>query len=82
MRFSITAMSGVAAVLLASTAPATAQDTLKIGLVMTLSGQFADAAGILDDQLDLLAADRFAVLFDVGLDAVLHLNAGVGALAR
>jgi len=43
MRFSITAMSGVAAVLLASTAPASAQDTLKIGLVMTLSGQFADA---------------------------------------
>src|SRR5438874_5380144 len=43
MRFSITAISGVAAVLLASTAPAGAQDTLKIGLVMTLSGQFADA---------------------------------------
>jgi branched-chain amino acid transport system substrate-binding protein len=43
MRFSITAVSGVAAVLLASTAPASAQDTLKIGLVMTLSGQFADA---------------------------------------
>ena len=43
MRFSIIAMSGVAAVLLASTAPANAQDTLKIGVVMTLSGQFADA---------------------------------------
>ena len=43
MRFAITAMSGVAAVLLASAAPASAQDTLKIGLVMTLSGQFADA---------------------------------------
>src|SRR5947207_8344462 len=42
MRFAITAMTGVAAVLLASPAPASAQDTLKIGLVMTLSGQFAD----------------------------------------
>src|SRR3954467_8024883 len=43
MRFSITAMSGVAALLLATAAPAGAQDTLKIGLVMALSGQFADA---------------------------------------
>ncbi len=43
MRISTTAMSGVAALLLASAAPASAQDTLKIGLVMTLSGQFADA---------------------------------------
>src|ERR1041384_1352656 len=43
MRFSITAMSGVAAVLLATAAPADAQETLKIGLVMTRSGQFADA---------------------------------------
>src|SRR5438445_12446741 len=47
MRFATTAMSGVAAILLASAAPASAQetnkDTLKIGLVMTLSGQFADA---------------------------------------
>jgi len=44
MRISTTAISGVAALLLASAAPASAQDTLKIGLVMTLSGQFADAA--------------------------------------
>src|SRR5258708_37837990 len=36
-------VSGVAAVLLASAAPARAQDTVKIGLIMTLSGQFADA---------------------------------------
>ena len=43
MRFATTAMSAVAAILLASAAPAGAQDTLKIGLVMTLSGQFADA---------------------------------------
>ena len=43
MRFATTAMSGVAAVLLASAAPASAQDTVKIGLIMTLSGQFADA---------------------------------------
>src|SRR3954465_10177178 len=43
MRFSITAMSSVAAVLLASAAPAGAQETVKIGLIMTLSGQFADA---------------------------------------
>jgi len=44
MRFAINTMGGIAAVLLASTAPASAQDTtLKIGLVMTLSGQFADA---------------------------------------
>ena len=38
-----TALGGVAAVLLASAAPASAQDTIKIGLIMTLSGQFADA---------------------------------------
>src|SRR3954452_17893559 len=43
MRISTTAMAGLAALLSASTAPAIAQDTLKIGLVMTLSGQFADA---------------------------------------
>src|SRR5215813_11886928 len=43
MRFSTTAMGGIAALLLASTAPASAQDTVKIGLIMTLSGQFADA---------------------------------------
>src|SRR5947208_17114891 len=43
MRISTTAMAGLAALLLASAAPASAQDTLKIGLVMTLSGQFADA---------------------------------------
>ena len=43
MRFVTTAISGVAAVLLASAAPASAQDTVKIGLIMTLSGQFADA---------------------------------------
>ena len=40
------------------------------------------AAGILDDQFDLLAADGLAVLLHVGLDAVLHLDAGVGELAR
>ena len=37
-----------------------------------------DAAGILADDLDLLAADRVAVLLHVGLDAVVHLDAGVG----
>ena len=43
MRFFITAISSVAAMLFASTAPRHAQDTIKIGLIMTLSGQFADA---------------------------------------
>src|SRR5258708_14526846 len=43
MRLITTALSGIAAVLLASAAPAHAQDTVKIGLIMTLSGQFADA---------------------------------------
>jgi hypothetical protein len=33
-------------------------------------------------QLDLLAADRLAVLLHVGLDAILHLDAGIGELAR
>ena len=43
MRLIMTALSGIAAMLLAGTAPASAQDTIKIGLIMTLSGQFADA---------------------------------------
>src|SRR4051812_39606659 len=43
MRLITSAIGGVAAVLLISTAPANAQDTIKIGLIMTLSGQFADA---------------------------------------
>ena len=43
MRFATTVISGIAAVLLASAAPADAQETVKIGLIMTLSGQFADA---------------------------------------
>lgn len=47
MRFAYAAVSAIAAVLLASTAPASAQDstkdTVKVGLIVTLSGQFADA---------------------------------------
>src|SRR5436305_2938942 len=43
MRFATTVISGIAAVLLASAAPADAQETVKIGLIITLSGQFADA---------------------------------------
>ena len=43
MRFATTAISGIAAVLLASAAPANAQDTIKIGVILSLSGQFADA---------------------------------------
>ena len=43
MRLITTAIGGVAAMLLAGAAPASAQDTIKIGLIMTLSGQFADA---------------------------------------
>ena len=42
MRFVTTAI-GCAAVFLTGAAPASAQDTVKIGLIMTLSGQFADA---------------------------------------
>src|SRR3954464_7497014 len=43
MRLITTAVGGVAAMLLAGAAPASAQDTIKVGLIMTLSGQFADA---------------------------------------
>ena len=43
MRLIATALSGIAAVLLASTAPTHAQDTVKIGVILSLSGQFADA---------------------------------------
>src|SRR6187402_2374494 len=42
MRKSFAALLGATA-LIASAAPASAQDTIKIGLIMTLSGQFADA---------------------------------------
>ena len=41
-----------------------------------------DAAGILADDLDLLAGDRVAVLLHVELDAVVDLRAGIGELAR
>ena len=41
-----------------------------------------DAAGVLADDLDLLAGDRVAVLLHVELDAVVHLGAGIGELAR
>src|SRR5215203_6137020 len=47
MRLITTAIGGVAAMLLA--APASAQDTIKIGLIMTLSGQFADAGIQMDN---------------------------------
>ena len=43
MRLITTALGGVAAMLLAGAPSASAQDTIKIGLIMTLSGQFADA---------------------------------------
>ena len=49
MRFATTAMSGLATILLAGATPANAQDTVKIGLIMTLSGQFADAGIQLDN---------------------------------
>ena len=41
-----------------------------------------DAAGVLADDLDLLAGDGVAVLLHVELDAVVHLRAGIGELAR
>ena len=40
------------------------------------------AAGVLADDLDLLAGDGVAVLLHVGLDAVVDLDAGIGELAR
>ena len=40
-----------------------------------------DAAGILADELDLLAGDRVAMLFHVKLDGVVHLRRRVGELA-
>ena len=43
MRFITTAIGSVAAMLLASAAPANAQDTVKVGVILSLSGQFADA---------------------------------------
>ena len=43
MRLITTAIGGVAAMLLAGAPLAGAQDTIKIGLIMTLSGQYADA---------------------------------------
>ena len=43
MRLITTAVGGVATMLLAGAPSASAQDTIKIGLIMTLSGQFADA---------------------------------------
>jgi branched-chain amino acid transport system substrate-binding protein len=43
MRFNITAAVYTTAALLAGAAPAAAQDTVKVGVILSLSGQFADA---------------------------------------
>jgi branched-chain amino acid transport system substrate-binding protein len=43
MRLFKTALAAVAATVLAGALPAAAQDTVKIGLILSLSGQFADA---------------------------------------
>src|SRR6476619_3406615 len=43
MRFNITAAAVVTGALFAGVAPAAAQDTLKVGVILSLSGQFADA---------------------------------------
>ena len=40
-----------------------------------------NAAGILADELDLLAGDGVAMLLHIELDAVVHLGGGVGELA-
>src|SRR5467141_1217766 len=40
------------------------------------------AADVAADDLDFLAGERVAVLLDIGARAVLHLDAGVGELAR
>ena len=40
------------------------------------------SASVLADELDLLARDRVAVLFDEQLDTIVHLRRGVGELAR
>jgi branched-chain amino acid transport system substrate-binding protein len=43
MRFNVTVAVYTTAALLAGSAPAAAQDTLKVGVILSLSGQFADA---------------------------------------
>ena len=69
---------GCAIALLLGVATASAQGTVKIGLINVLSGQFADVSA---DDLDLLAGDGVAVLLHVGLDPVVELDARVGELA-
>jgi branched-chain amino acid transport system substrate-binding protein len=52
MRKLLVGLGGLAAALLA-TAPAGAQDTIKIGLILPYSGQFADAGNQLDNAIKL-----------------------------
>src|ERR1700754_2687554 len=52
MRRSLVGLSSVAAMLLA-VVPAHAQDTVKIGLILPYSGQFADAATQMDNAIKL-----------------------------
>src|SRR5208282_4306926 len=46
-------LAGLAATALIAAAPAHAEDTVKIGLIMTYSGQFADVATMMDNAIKL-----------------------------
>jgi branched-chain amino acid transport system substrate-binding protein len=51
MRLFLTGMAAAAAAFLAGAAPASAEDTVKIGLIMPYSGQFADTALQMDNAI-------------------------------
>jgi branched-chain amino acid transport system substrate-binding protein len=57
MRRILTTLAGVAAVLVAA-APAHAQGTVKIGLIMPYSGQFADVAAQMDSAIKLYVKQK------------------------
>src|SRR5882724_13258705 len=52
MRKTLSALLGLAAIALAAV-PAAAQDTIKIGVILPYSGQFADGAAQLDNAIKL-----------------------------
>jgi branched-chain amino acid transport system substrate-binding protein len=58
MRKSLLGLAGVAAAALLSLSPAQAQQTIKIGLIMSYTGQFADLGTMMDNAIKLYVKEK------------------------
>jgi branched-chain amino acid transport system substrate-binding protein len=58
MRKSLFGLAGVAAAAVLSLSPAQAQDTIKIGLIMSYTGQFADVGTMMDNAVKLYVKEH------------------------